>query len=228
MKVSVLKTAPTVEPITLTEAKSQVRLNSSNTTYDTELTSMITAARQWVENRYRISIITQTLVQNQDNFYESFDRYPLDGVASQRYYTRFPVKITNNPVQSITTVKYIDTNGTQQTLSGTTDYATAGLMAPVVGGHRSVKTASIYPVNSWPTFKWVPECVEITYVAGFGPDETYVPELVKNAVKRVLTMYFENRLEEGTTGDRLQFKLIHDVDMIMSGYQTFDNANIYA
>lgn len=227
MKISLVTLAPTLEPVSLQEAKRQVRIDASNTIYDDELRDMIAQARAWIERRYSIALITQNRQQRQDNFYESFDRYPLDGVASQRYYTRFPVKLLYNPVQSITSVKYTDTNGVQQTLVAGTDYSTAGLMTPVVGA-QDITTASIYPVNSWPTFKWIPESVVINYVSGFGDDATYVPGPIKRAILYVVSHYFENRLEEGTTSDRLMFQLVNGVERIMSTYQTFQNSNIYA
>lgn len=227
MKVSIVTTAPAVEPVSLSEAKAQLRIDSTNTTFDTEISQMITEARAWVESRYGISIITQSRQQRQDNFYESFDRYPLDGVASQRYYTRFPVKILFGPVQSVDSVKYYDTNGVQQTLVLNTDYSAAGLVTPTKG-LQQFPVASIYPVNSWPSFKWIPESVQINYTAGWGSDSTYVPGPVKRAIKYVLGHFFENRLEESTTENRLLIQLQFGCDRIMSLYQDYQQTNIYA
>jgi uncharacterized phiE125 gp8 family phage protein len=228
MKISLVTVGPQTEPVTIPEAKAQLRINPSDTSYDAEISRFITTSRTWIERRYGISLITQSRQQRQDNFYETYDRYPLDGIQSQRYYTRFPVRILNGPVQSITSVKYTDTNSVLQTLVPGTDYATAGLMAPVVGA-QDIAIASIYPVNSWPTFKWIPESVQINYVAGFGDDQTYCPSPIRDSIIRLVTYFFENRMDEfvGTNRDSL-VQMEMNVDTLMSSYQVFDHVNLYA
>ena len=45
----ILITAPTVEPVTLTEVKSQLGITTADTASDTQLTRRITEARKWCE-----------------------------------------------------------------------------------------------------------------------------------------------------------------------------------
>lgn len=223
MKISRVKTASTAYPVSLTEAKAQLRIASADTTYDTEITRLITAATQWIERRYGISLITQTRIQYQDNFYE---KYPIFRNFLGPYYSRYPVTVLNPPVQSITSLKYYDTNGVLQTLTETTDFICAGKMTPTVGA-QDIEIPRIYPVSSWPVFKWIPDAIQIEYVAGFGVDSTYVPEVIKTAVLMVLSGLFENRQEEGTSPDRL-VKFEMSIDRVMSSYENFQHVNIYA
>lgn len=228
MKRSVVTVAPSVEPVTLTEAKTQLRIISSDSTYDTEVNSLITAARQWVEKRYGIAFITQTREQRQDNFYETYGYWR---AYSQGYYyaynNRFKLDMLYGPVQDILTVQYVASDGTLSTLAYSTDYDKVGLITPVSGGIQDVPIAAIYPVNSWPTFKWIPEAIRITYRCGFGDSAIHVPAPIKQAILRVLGSMFDNRMDETFSPDRIA-QMEFNVDRIMSTYAVYQHANILA
>ena len=222
MKVSLVTSAPAAYPVSLNEAKAQLRIVSADTTYDTEITRLITAATQWVEARYQISIITQTRKQLQDNFYE---RYPIYRGDSQRWYSLFPVVLLKPPIQSIVTFAYTDQSGANQTLTAGTDYTAYGTMTPTIGA-QDIENCRLIPINKWPTFWFIPDAIRITYKAGFGDDSTFVPETIKTAVLMVLSHFFENRMEE-ITGERIGvFEMT--IDRVMSTYENFQHVNIFA
>lgn len=225
MKSSIVTVAPsTYLAVTLTEAKTQLRILASDTTYDTEITRLIKYATQWVERRYSISIITQTRKQLQDRFYDTFPLYGATDFTDQQLLTRFPLTIMYAPVQSITSIQYYDTTGTLQTLTANTDYKVQGLMTPTLGA-QDIITPRIWPTNFWPSFQWIPDAIQITYVSGFGSDNTYVPDPIRQAILKVVTDGFENRLEEVEgRSTRLEFS----VDKIMSSYEKFGHVRIYA
>jgi len=222
VKTSLVITAPATYPVSLTEAKTQLRILNADTTYDTEVTRLITAATQWIERRYSISIITQTREQVQDNFYE---RYPIYRGDSQRWYSLFPVMILYPPVQSITTFAYTDQSGTNQTLVAGTDYTAYGTMTTTAGA-QDIENCRLILINKWPTFQFIPDAIRITYVTGFGI-ATQVPEVIKTAVLMVISGLFENRQEEAIVPDRL-IKFEMSIDRIMSTYENFQHVNIYA
>lgn len=209
MKNSIVTVVPSVEPVSTTEAKAQLRIHTDDTTYDTEITRKLAAARQWIERRFGISIISQTRKQIQD-------RFPCDGSWSS-------VKLLYPPVQSITTFSYTDSEGVTQTLVAGTNYSSTGLMTPTLGA-QDIIIPQLYPISFWPTIKSVPGAVSITYVAGFGADGTYVPQPVKEAVLMVLAHFFEQRQAEITGESIAKFEM--DVDRVMSGYEVFDHAGI--
>lgn len=93
-----LVTAPTVEPLTLSEAKLFLRVDQ--TTEDALITAMIVAARQWVENFTWRPLCSQTwkLNLNDDEITEFLG-------------------INKGPVQSITHIKYFDTLNVQNTMA---------------------------------------------------------------------------------------------------------------
>jgi hypothetical protein len=181
-----------------------------------------------VERRYSIALITQTREQRQDNFYETYGYWR---AYSQGYYyaynNRFKLDLMYGPVQDVLTVKYVNSDGVETELVYGTDYDKVGLITPVTGGVQDVPIAAIYPINSWPTFKWIPEAIRITYKCGFGDDATKVPSLIKEAILRVMGHLFDNRMDETFSPDR-EAKMEMNVDRIMSTYQLFQHANILA
>ncbi len=89
---------PSVEPITLSEAKLFLRVDS--TIEDAIITALIKAARQYVENYTWRPLCTQIWKLN------------LDKSDVKEY-----IGISQAPVQSITHIKYFDESKVQQTLS---------------------------------------------------------------------------------------------------------------
>lgn len=83
-------TAPTVEPITLAQARLHLRIDDDNTADDSLITSLIIAARQSCEKYTGRALITQT--------------------AKQYSKACFPVMLDLNAVQSITSVTVIDSD----------------------------------------------------------------------------------------------------------------------
>ncbi|MDE1971458.1 MAG: hypothetical protein KGI50_07835 [Patescibacteria group bacterium] len=224
MKTSVIVTAPAVEPVSLQEAKDQLRIDSSDTTRDAEITRIITEARIWLENTYNISIITQTRQQRQDNFYNQYPIPIYQFSSMQMWYTRFPITLLKPPVQSVTLFQYLDTTGTLQTLNLNTDYVAAGMMPPVVG-QQEIIVPRLSPVQFWPSQQWTPEAIFIKYVSGFGTDSTYVPQAIKRALLMVIAHFFENRVEE--TSERLG-KFDFGIAKIMSSFEIFEQVRVYA
>lgn len=91
-------TQPSVEPISLTDAKTFLKVDG--TSEDALITSLITAARVHFENETWMPLCTQTWKLN------------LDESEVKTY-----IGISKSPVQSITHIKYFDENEDQQTLS---------------------------------------------------------------------------------------------------------------
>lgn len=224
MKTSIVIIAPAAEPVSLSEAKAQLRYDSSDTTYDAEITRIITEARVWLEANYNISLITQTREQRQDNFY---DRWPFVSSDSQWLYNLYSITLLKPPVQSITSFTYVATDGTVTTLTPTTDYLTAGMMT-ATDGQTDILIPKLYPANVWPPFKFVPEAIKIQYVAGFGTTSAKVPQAIKRALLMVISNMWEFRQDESLTEGGIVAKFQMNVDKIMSNFQVFQHVNINA
>ncbi len=162
-----LSSAPSVEPVATSEAKSQIRVDTSDD--DTLIGNYITASREHGEQMTRRAFITQTWVWKMDQF-------PANGVL----YVPLP------PLQSVTSVQYIDANGATQTWS-TDDYDV----------DTSSQPGRIVPVynNSFPTTRNDTNAVTVTFVAGYGDAGSDVPEQLRVAMMQLVGHWYENREE---------------------------------
>ncbi|MBN1807189.1 MAG: phage head-tail connector protein [Sedimentisphaerales bacterium] len=156
-------TPPSVEPVTLNEAKLHLRVD--HTDEDALITSLIKVAREWCENFQNRAYITQTITLTLDEFPDVFT-------------------VPRPPLQSVTSIKYIDTDGVQQTLS-------SGIY-DVDSQSEPGRIALAYG-QSWPGIRGDINSVEVVYVAGYGDTADNVPERVKAAIKLLAGHLYEHR-----------------------------------
>jgi len=153
MKYKIITDVAT-EPVTLAEARLQCKVDSDNTAFDSLLTSLITAAREYGEHFTGRGFAPQTLEV-------AIDEFPDDEDDS--------IELPLSPVASITHIKYTDVNGTEQTVSSG-DYALS-----LYGDARSV--APTY-AKYWSVAREIPDAVRIRYVTGY----TTLPKAAKQAL----------------------------------------------
>jgi uncharacterized phiE125 gp8 family phage protein len=159
-----LVTAPAAEPVSLTEAKAHCRVDTSDD--DTLIGSLITASREYVER-----ILQRRLINSTWDF--TLNRFESD-------YIRLPYA----PLSSVTSVSYVDSDGTTQTLS-TSVYDTDLTREP---GGIFLKYAQV-----WPTPRDIQNAVTVRYVAGYGAAGTSVPNAIKQAMLLLIGNWYENR-----------------------------------
>lgn len=166
-----LITPPAVEPITLTEAKEHLRVD--HTADDDLITAMIVAARTSCENWTARAFITQTWELVIDDFPTT------------------EIMLPRPPLQSVTSIKYDDGAGVEQTL-GIDQYDVDTVNQP----------GWVVPVTSgWPTGVWQGiNSVRIRYVAGYTPGTDSPIDLAANvpgsiiaAIKLTLGQLYEQR-----------------------------------
>lgn len=173
-------TPVSTEPITVDEAKLHVRMTSSETAEDTLLGSLITAAREYCENYTGRALATQTI---------------------EAYLDRFPcfyeIELPRAPVQSVSSVKYKDSAGTETTLPANTDY--------LVDVDRSVGRIVLPYGVSWPSFTPYPvNPVRIRFVAGYT-EANLIPKTIKQAMLLLIGHWYANREAVGTTKGEMDF-----------------------
>ena len=150
---------PTVWAISLAEAKAQARIVDDNS--NSLITSYIRTAQDECERYMGRGVTTQTWKLSLDYFANII---PLPMAA---------------PLQSVTSVKYYDTDGVQQTLA-TSYYDTDAVSEPA----RLV----LKPEQSWPTVQSDRRngTVEIVYVVGYSTVSA-VPESIKQGLRLYVT-----------------------------------------
>jgi uncharacterized phiE125 gp8 family phage protein len=176
--------APSIEPVTLAEAKNHLRVDSDLTQDDALITMLISAARRYAESYCGLSFISQgwRLVL------DAFPGAGVQGVPWGRTYS-LPgnaVLLERGPVTAITSITYTAMDGSNQTMPST-DYAAdvsglLGRVTPVFG--------RIWPIP-------LPQigAVKVDYTAGFGATAASVPEGIRQwMLLRTATLY-RNREE---------------------------------
>ena len=164
--------APSVEPITLTEAKAYMKVDYTND--DTLIEDvLIPSARQMVEKMINKSLITQTL---------------------KAYYTSFGevVHLPYSPVQSVSSVKRIQQN-TSTTLTVDSDYYVQGLDEKflIISSPYSFSHLGHSPSDSLTATE-----LQVEYIAGYGAAASDVPAIIKEAIRKIVAFNYENRNED--------------------------------
>ena len=168
-----LSTAPAVEPISLDEAKTHLRVLTSDD--DGYISDLIKVARKKVEYDLRRALNSQTWKMYLDGF-------PANGDI---------IRIPYPPLQSISSIKYYDTSNSQQTWSSD-EYEVDIYSEPA-------RVAEVYGYT-WPSTYSRMNAIEITFVAGYGDNASDVPWTVRQALFLLIGHYYENR--EATTDGR--------------------------
>jgi uncharacterized phiE125 gp8 family phage protein len=163
-------TAVATEPVTLAEAKLHLRVDASDD--DDLIGALITAAREFAEHYTGRALAEQTLEMALDEF-PCVDYIDLDAP----------------PVASVTSIKYTDTDGVEQTFSS------ASYSLDTYGTSRQVTLA--YGVE-WPDTREEPRAVRIRYVTGYAT----APKAVKSALLLLIGHLYENR--QDATATRLE------------------------
>jgi uncharacterized phiE125 gp8 family phage protein len=169
------------EPITMQEVKDHLRVTWEEE--DAMIYSFMSAAREYVEKSTSQAVIPQDIKAY----------YP--AMPSRAGYLELPL---SNAV-SITSVKYLDGAGVQQTVSSADYYLTVG------------QPNRVYFTQGYAGAKDRPDSVEVIYKAGFGsaPFKPF-PQALRAAILIIVGDMYENReaqntqrFEQNATVDRL-------------------------
>jgi uncharacterized phiE125 gp8 family phage protein len=169
------------EPVTMQQVKDHLRVTWEEE--DAFIYSLLSAAREYVEKTTSQAVIPQTVKAY-------FPAMPL-----RAGFLELPL---SNAV-SITSVKYLDGAGVQQTVDSADYYLTVG------------QPSKVYFPSGYPGATDRPDSVEIIYEAGFGaaPYKPF-PQALKSAILILVGDMYENReaqntqrFEQNATVDRL-------------------------
>lgn len=177
--------APAAEPLTTADAKAHLRVDHADD--DTLIAANVAAARAHVEARTGTRLYTQTVSMKAESW---------DDLAS------LPVA----PIQSITSVSYVDTAGAPQTLS--TDYYDARLFGLEPG--LALKFG-----QSWPPMQ-DRSLLTVVAVVGYGAAGTQPPEVI-HAIKLVVGDMYEHR--ETVGAGAVSLPVASTVDALLANHR---------
>ena len=156
-----LITAPTVEPVSVETAKGFLRVDHA--LEDALIASLVKAARDKGEELSRRAFITQTWEM-------IIDAWP----GNNR------LRIWRPPLQSVTSVKYYDSNNAEHTW---TDYVVDTRNEPGVIIFNSLPSDALLESGA----------IVVRFVAGYGSAESNVPERIKTAILLLVAHWYEHR-----------------------------------
>lgn len=198
-----LTVAPTTEPVSLSDAKAFLKVDTSDE--DALITALIGTARRMCEEFTKRAFITQTweLVMDVFSNYEtaaeaepsSIGRYFPPGITEGER----AIRLSRQPIQSITKIESADSTNTFSDVSAsvyTLDTDTGRIL-----------------LNSgqvWPTNLRQYSGVRITYVAGYG-NAAAVPSDIATAILLTVSSLYESRacgdMPEGAKAILLPYQL---------------------
>ena len=180
------QTPPALEPVTLTEAKAHLRVDTDAD--DVYVAHLITAAREWIEQ-----YLDRTLIQTQ--WVMRFDKFPDSGIE--------PVELPRPPMvisgtATAVTVTFTQDQGSTSTYS-TAEYrvdrhATPGTILPIYG-------------STWTPHRQDDNAISVTWWAGYGPNGSSVPAAIRHAILMLIGFWYENRTTVlvGSISKQLEF-----------------------
>jgi uncharacterized phiE125 gp8 family phage protein len=190
----------TLQPVTMAEARSHLRLGD-DTSHDITVAKMIAAATGKCQTNVRRTFLASTWDYTLDVFPWSGRRFDL-AMYVRNGYAESGIRIPNPPLMSVTSLSYIDIGGSTLTLSYGTGYTyqvgTPGVIVPTYG-------------TIWPFTRGLPGDLAVRYVAGYGTAAD-VPEDVKLAILMMVGYMFQNRGDEDVAMPRVVDELLSSAE----------------
>jgi uncharacterized phiE125 gp8 family phage protein len=185
-----LLTAPDAEVVELDEFKQHARIDLDDE--DDRILGYLLAARQYLEEIANRGFITQTWTLT------------LDGEWPDE------ILLGRAPVDSITSITYVDWNGATQTLaSNQYVLVNSGVLSRVVPA---------YGVYCWPPVRSQPNAITVTFVVGYGDQGASVPEPIRQAIILLAAHLHANR---EPVGDNRLTELPFAVSALIAPYRAW-------
>lgn len=164
---------PASEPISTADAKKHLEIEAAVTDHDDFFAALVKSARSHTEQYLGIGLLTQTVVQYWDEF-----------PSQTKYNPHCGLYLLPGEIQSITSLKYLDTDGDEQTLTVTTQYkADLKSYAP--------KLVPAYN-TTWPASRDEVNAVYCEYVRGWT-SASLIPADIIQAMRLMIAKWFECR-----------------------------------
>lgn len=184
-----LVTAPATDPITDLSLWEHLKLDISGSPAVPDdqdyVDALKAAAISYLDGAEGIlgrALITQTWKLHLNSFpYVSWDE---TGYSRSRAGSE--IRIPLPPLQSVSSITYVDTDGATQTL--------ASSVYRVINRQKWPSGIIEAYGQSWPSTRSQPQAVTVEFVAGYGDADTDVPDAIKHAIKLAVSGWYENRL----------------------------------
>lgn len=169
---------PAVEPVTLTEAKAHLRVDSSDE--DSTISMLITAARIHVERYTRRSLVYTAHRMR-------LDYWPYDIELPRSPAITAAANTVTGIGYATPRIRYYDENGDQQTLT----YAAEDFDLLL---DDNPPRLVLYPDTTWPSLQTALRGgIEVDWIAGYGLTAASVPAPLRLCIRMLVSHWFEQR-----------------------------------
>jgi uncharacterized phiE125 gp8 family phage protein len=161
---------PSVEPVTLAEAKAHLRVDASDD--DAYILGLITTAREWCEE-----YLDRTLVSTQ--WVMRLDKFPDDGTMD--------VELPRPPIVSSGTATAVSVTYTAEN-GGTQSWSSASYRVDRASTPGVVRTLD---GQTWPPHLQDDNAVTVTWWGGYGPSGSSVPAAIRHAILMLVGHWYD-------------------------------------
>ena len=190
-----------LEPVTLDDLKSTLRIPPAFTGDDDDLLTMITVGRQKCESILRRACLSQTWRLSLENWpgrdYQNWPNAFSTEIA--RYYHTNSIPLPFPPLQSVLSVQYRDSSGTLHYMQPANYQVLPGYTYNVVTDTEPGRIVLPFSMI-WPTDILMPGSpIQITYTCGYPDVATFLASFegaanVVRAVKMMAGYLYENKI----------------------------------
>lgn len=173
---------PTVEPLTLSEVKSYLRLDDiTDTSDDIYISSLIIVAREFCEEYQHRAYITQT-------WELALQKFSIDQTDTLNNDIQSSIiEIPKGRLQAINSFTYKDSAGVVTIMQQDIDYvvSTRGMLGKICPPFGKIfPVCLLYPLDP----------IIINFTCGYGDDGSKVPARIKQAMLLLISHWYENRM----------------------------------
>jgi uncharacterized phiE125 gp8 family phage protein len=199
MSGKALALAPTLDPISIAEAKAHCRVSIDDD--DGLLAGYILAARAHVERETGRVLMTQRWDLNIDRAWPR----SWDGAC---YRSRIVLPLP--PLRSVVSIQYVDDQGVTQTL--------AADQYRVIKGEIFGYVEPAFDV-AWPAVRAIGDAITVRFEAGYGSTPSAVPESIRQAMLLLVGHWYENR--ETVNVGNITGELPFTCEALLASFRTY-------
>ena len=207
-------TAPATEVATVAEMDTYLRGDNVLESVDGELlTTLIQAAREYVEEFTRLAFIAQTWTLYMDDWPRANN--PLewwDGVreGSQVGSYTGELVLPRGPLLGVTSLSVFDYDNTETVFSASNYF---------INTNSNPGSLILNSGQQWPIFYRQKQGIKVVYTCGYGDNPTDVPAPLRTAIRMLAAHWYENREFTKTQSDMNQAVAPVHLQSILNRYK---------
>jgi uncharacterized phiE125 gp8 family phage protein len=203
---SVATASPPVSALTLAYAKLHIR--ALVTADDALIAVYINAAASYFESQTGRQLLTAT----REVWLDGFPSVGVTGGDAR-------IELPHPPLQSVTSVTYIDGAGVLQTFMGGSPSANLFRVSAPAGPYASRGIVEPIAGQPWPAARAETGAVRIRYTCGYGSTPTDIPELARGILCYLVGHFdtFRSAVHEAQRGQVLEIP--YGVQMMLDGFR---------